>query len=262
MSEPSLPQVPALPDLKPAPEIITQPESRLWVEPGGRGHCLKVQAHGEGLLYQWCTRAKDDASETADQRIFREKSPDFKERVNAGSLYRPLYNGHLLTTHQVEEITQDVVGNTNTRKVERLLQWLPKSSARFLDPLISCLRVTQDLGHLELADTLEAALWTPLSTQHCHYDGATNSTLFLCSVSETDEGVYRCRVTNSAGGSTFSEPAHVQLVKPCDAAVDAFIADLQASPESGAELALGLISRLQRGSSVSLIVACQNMGGA
>ena len=42
-------------------------------------------------------------------------------------------------------------------------------------------------------------------------------------------------------------------ISAADEAVEAFIAELQASPENGAELAQALISRLQEGSSVSFI---------
>ena len=114
----------------------------------------------------------------------------------------------------MEELTLAVPGNTNARKVEQLQLWLPKSSARFLDRLIPCLREGEELGHMELADSLERALWSPLSAQHLHYDGVNNSTLILCSVRKTHEGVYRCRVTNSSGGTVLSEDAHIELVKP------------------------------------------------
>ena len=108
----------------------------------------------------------------------------------------------------------DVVGNTNAKKVLRLLQWLPRSCTNFLEKLIRCLRETDHLGHLELAASLENDLWVPLSSIHCHYTGADTPTLMLCGVKETHEGEYRCRVTSSDGGSILSQAAHVSLVKP------------------------------------------------
>ena len=70
------------------------------------------------------------------------------------------------------------------------------------------------MGHLELADTYERALWVPLSDQHLHYDGVTNATLVLCSIGESHEGMYCCRVSSDSGDSILSEAAHVEMIKP------------------------------------------------
>jgi hypothetical protein len=236
------------------PGILIQPERLLVVEPGGRTS-VWVQAIGRGLQYQWCKRAEDDPSlsETTQQHIFQEHASEFKKCVNAANLCSFLFNAHLITAEQMEELMHDVVGNTNAKKVQRLLQWLPRSCTNFLEKLIRCLRETDHLGHLELAASLENDLWVPLSSIHCHYTGADTPTLMLCDVKETHEGEYRCRVTSSDGGSILSQPAHVSLVKPDDKAVQAFVTDLHASPENGAELAQTLISRLQKGSLVGYI---------
>ena len=70
------------------------------------------------------------------------------------------------------------------------------------------------MGHLELAECFERAIWVPLSDQNLHYDGVNNSALVLCSVKKTHEGEYRCRVSNDCSGSVLSEVVHVELVKP------------------------------------------------
>ena len=114
----------------------------------------------------------------------------------------------------MEELVQEVPGNINTRKIKRLLLWLPTSSGQFVDRLIQCLREGEELGHWELADGLEKALWAPLSSQNVHYDGVNNSTLVLCSVRGEHEGLYCCRVTSSSGRSVLSDATRVELVKP------------------------------------------------
>ena len=134
------------------------------------------------------------SGETTEQRIFQKRLLDLERLVDPSQLYPVLYNRDILTTDQVEDLRLEVVGNTPKRKVERLLEWLPRSSSRFLDRLIECLRETESRGHQELADLLEADLWPPLSPQHCHYEGATSSILTLCSLRGEHEGVYRCRV--------------------------------------------------------------------
>ena len=158
----------------------------------------------------------DDPSspESIDKHIFDKHLTDFQQMVNVDTLCPPLFSAKLITPEQVQELVLEVPGNTNARKIRQLQLWLPVASVRFLDQLIQCLRQGQHLGHLELADSLEGALWTPLSSQNIHYDGVTNSTLILCSVKGAHEGQYRCRVTSSCGQSVLSEVAHVQLIKP------------------------------------------------
>ena len=133
--------------------------------------------------------------------------------MNAANLCPYIFNAHLITAEQMEELMQDVLGNTNAKKVQRLLQWLPKSCSNFLETLIVCLRETDHMGHLELAASLENDLWVPLSALHCRYSGVNTPTLMLCNVKEEHEGVYSCRVTSSDGGSILSQAAHVSLVK-------------------------------------------------
>lgn len=152
--------------------------------------------------------------ESTDKRIFHEHSTKFQQMVNVDHLCPALFNAKLITTEQMQELIQDVPGNTNARKIRQLQLWLPTSSAHFLNQLIQCLRQGQHLGHLELADSLEKALWVPLSSQNIHYDGVANSTLILCSAKGAHEGQYRCRVTSSCGQSVFSDVTHVQLIKP------------------------------------------------
>ena len=124
----------------------------------------------------------------------------------------------------MEELVQEVPGNTNSRKIKRLLLWLPSSSGHFLDKLIQCLREGGELGHWEVAGSLERALWTPMSSHNVHYAGVNNSTLVLCGVGETHRGLYCCRVTSSCSDrSVLSEPAHVELVKPDGVYVCPFI---------------------------------------
>ena len=41
-----------------APQIVTQPEHRLILEPDSRGNRLRVQATGSELQFQWCKRQK------------------------------------------------------------------------------------------------------------------------------------------------------------------------------------------------------------
>ena len=139
---------------------------------------------------------------------------EFEKCVNAANLCPYLFNAHLVTVEQMEELMQDVLGNTNNKKVQRLLQWLPKICSNFLEKLIVCLRETDHLGHLELAASLENDLWAPLSALHCHYSGVETPTLVLCNVKEEHEGVYSCRVTGSDGGSVLSQAVHVSLMKP------------------------------------------------
>lgn len=114
---------------------------------------------------------------------------------------------------QVEELMQEVVGNTNARRVEKLSRWLP-NCGDFLEKLITCLRKTDHYGHFELASSLEEGFWIPLSAHHLRYDGVHNSTLTLCQVKEAHKGGYRCRVTNDRGISVLSDTANVSLVKP------------------------------------------------
>jgi hypothetical protein len=99
------------------PEILVQPERLLVVEPGGRTS-VWVQAIGRGLQYQWCKRAEDDPSlsETTQQHIFQEHASEFKKCVNAANLCSFLFNAHLITAEQMEELMHDVVGNTNAKK--------------------------------------------------------------------------------------------------------------------------------------------------
>ena len=164
-------------------------------------------------VYNVCFVDDVMSPETAQQRVFREHVGRFKQCVDAANLNPHLLTNHLITSEQAEELMHEVVGNTNARKVKRLLQWLPKSSANFVDKLIDCLRETDHSGHLELADDLERDLWVPLSTHHCRYDGVNNSTLILCTVMKAHKGVYRCRVTSNDGSSILSEAAHVSLIK-------------------------------------------------
>ena len=153
----------------------------------------------------------DPASqESAQQQVFREHTGEFKQLVEASNLYQPLFQDRLIISEQMCDLILEVPGNTNPRKVDNLLTWLPKSS-NFLKKLILCLRKTDHSGHQELADSYEKALWPPLSPQNLLYDGVNNSTLQLCSVQKHHEGVYRCRVSNSAG-SVLSEPASVSLI--------------------------------------------------
>jgi hypothetical protein len=236
-----------------APQIITQPKHSLRVEPGSRGNTLQIQATGNGLQYQWCKRVSGDTSSpetTSDTEIFHRYSRDFEQTVNVGTLCPALFRVRLITREQMEELVQEVPGNINTRKIKRLLLWLPTSSGQFVDRLIQCLREGEELGHWELADSLEKALWAPLSSQNVHYDGVNNSTLVLCSVRGEHEGLYCCRVTSSSDRSVLSGATRVELVKPDESAKEAFMSELQANPEKGAELAQTLISRLQPGSTV------------
>ena len=137
----------------------------------------------------------------------------FKSTVDANSLRPPLYNHQLLTSEQMQELTQEVVGNTNARKVDNLSRWLP-NCGNFLEKLISCLRETDHHGHLDLASSLEKDFWVPLSAHNLHYDGVLHSTLTLCQVKGAHQGEYRCRVTNDRGASVLSNAANVSLVKP------------------------------------------------
>lgn len=132
------------------------------------------------------------------------------------TLYPSLYQSHLINKMQMEEMAQEVPGGTNSWKIQRLQLCLPQSSKHFLDVLIPCLRHGGDLGHMELADSLEKDLWSPLSAENLFYEGVNDSKLMLCGgVRGSHEGVYRCRVTcQSSGGSAMSEATHVELVRP------------------------------------------------
>ena len=154
------------------------------------------------------------SNETAEQLIFRNHSSNFEQQVDVSQLIHVLHNEHLLSTDQIDNLTLEVVGNTNARKKQRLRLWIPQSTSNFIDPLIKCLRSTNHKPHLELADDLEADLWVPLSKQNCRYNGVTSPILTLCNMKEEYEGIYRCRVINSEGIYVLSEPSQVVLNKP------------------------------------------------
>ena len=166
------------------------------------------------LFHVSCVLSPSGGTSSPDTEIFHRYSRDFEQVVNVDTLCPALFRARLITSEQMEELVQEVPGNINSRKIKRLLLWLPTSSGQFLDMLIVCLREGEELGHWELADSLEKALWTPLSSQNLYYDGVNNSTLVLCSVREEHEGFYCCRVTSSSGRSVLSDATRVELIKP------------------------------------------------
>ena len=95
--------------------------------------------------------------ETPQQRIFRKHHPDLRHYLNTSSILPYLSKHSLVTADQLEELTLPVL--TNSRKVDLLLNWLPRSTVDFLEKFILCLREADDhLAHTELAGKLEQAM--------------------------------------------------------------------------------------------------------
>ena len=99
----------------------------------------------------------DQTPETPHQRIFREHHPDLRHYLNTSSILPYLSKYSLVTAEQLEELTLPVL--TNTRKVDLVLNWLPRSTVDFLEKFIVCLKEASDhLAHGELAGKLEEAM--------------------------------------------------------------------------------------------------------
>lgn len=141
--------------------------------------------------------------------------PHLKQLLNVSALHPFLYQRDLVTSEQSEELAQEVPGNTNARKVDRLLDWLPKSCSNFLEVLIECLREADShRGHIELAEKLEEGLsskqWGDMALDDPHYEGVDGATLTVSRAEKMHEGSYRCRVTNS-DGYVLSQSTNVSL---------------------------------------------------
>lgn len=161
--------------------------------------------------------AEDPASpETFQQKVFRTHTLLLKQCLNVSTLHASLLQNDLITSEQSELLIQEVPGNTNSRKISLLLEWLPKSCNNFLEVLIECLReASTHLGHMELAETLEKGLnseqWESVSLDDPHYEGVDSATLTISRAEKKDEGFYRCLVTNS-DGSVLSQSASISLI--------------------------------------------------
>ena len=116
--------------------------------------------------------------ETPQERIFRQLHPDLRRYVNASSILPYLSRHSLINSTQLEELTLPVL--TNTKKVDLLLNWLPKSTADFLDKFVQCLKEASDhLAHAELAAKLEAEMETELARRGSQV-GAASGCGFEC----------------------------------------------------------------------------------
>ena len=99
----------------------------------------------------------DKVPETPQQRVFRKHHPDLRHYLNTSSILPYLSKHSLVTADQFEELTLPVL--TNSRKVDLLLNWLPRSTVDFLEKFVLCLREADDhLAHAELAGKLEQAM--------------------------------------------------------------------------------------------------------
>ena len=140
-----------------------------------------------------------------------------KKYLTPSAIQHLLHQRGSLTQEQMEQLAQEVAGNTESRKTDLLLLWLPKTSSNFLLELIECLREGESsLGHRELVEVLERGLdleqWESLSPlpsprYSCESHGQ-ESTLTILSPEMSDGGSYRCLVSNG-GGLTQSQPIHI-----------------------------------------------------
>ena len=160
---------------------------------------------------------EDPASPNSPQRkVFKRHCSDFVQYLNVPAIHPSFIQRGLLTEGQSQELSQPVPGNTDTRKVGLLLEWLPRSGSDFLEKLIECLEETGELrSHSELAQTLREELdieqWQELSPVGGRWEGADSADLVISQVEEEDEGWYRCRVTDQED-SVISKPSRVVLV--------------------------------------------------
>ncbi|CAI8041244.1 Ankyrin-1 [Geodia barretti] len=114
-------------------------------------------AMNEDIVNSGENGSESPGPETPHQRIFRQHHPDLRQYLNTSSILPYLSRHSLVTSDQLEELTLPVL--TNTRKVDLLLSWLPRSTVDFLEKFVICLNEANDhLAHAELAGKLQTAM--------------------------------------------------------------------------------------------------------